>query len=74
MQLRLKEIRQQLGLTQEEVAVRAGLKRAALSHWECGRNSFPLERLPALAQALGVPEALLLDLRPANTPDQRRPA
>jgi len=63
MQLCLREIRQRLGLSQAQVALRAGCTRAAISHWECGRKWPPLMMIPKLAQALDVPEALLLDLR-----------
>lgn len=62
MHLCLREIRQRLGLSQAEVAVRAGCTRAAISHWECGRSWPPMEMIPLLAQALGVPNALLLCL------------
>jgi len=68
MQLCLREIRQRLGLSQAEVALRAGCTRAAISHWECGRQWPSLVMIPRLAQALDVPEALLLDLRRPCTP------
>lgn len=67
MHLCLREIRQRLGWSQAEVAQRVGCTRAAVSHWECGRQWPPLEMIPKLAQALHVPEALLLDLRPPQT-------
>lgn len=67
MRLCLRDIRCKLGLSQAEVAARAGCTRAAISHWECGRQHPPLPMIPRLAHALGVPEALLLDLRPAQT-------
>jgi transcriptional regulator with XRE-family HTH domain len=70
MQLCLRELRQRLGLSQAEVAVRAGCTRAAISHWERGRQWPPLVMIPKLAQALDVPEALLLDL---HTPCTHRP-
>lgn len=72
MHLCLREIRQRLGLSQAEVALRAGCTRAAVSHWECGRQHPPLVMIPRLAAALGVPEALLLDLRPATGQPPRR--
>ena len=66
MELKLREIRQRLGLKQRDVALRAGCTRAAIGHWECGRQWPPLPMIPRLADALGVPEAmlLLLDTRP----------
>lgn len=72
MQLCLREIRQRLGLSQAEVALRAGCTRAVISHWECGRQDPPLLMIPKLATALGVPEALLLDLRPTSCPTAQR--
>lgn len=72
MHLCLRDIRQRLGLSQAEVALRAGCKRASISHWECGRQDPPLGMIPRLATALGVPEALLLDLRPAACPTPHR--
>ena len=62
MELRLREIRERLGLRQQDVAVRVGCTRAVIGHWECGRQWPPLPMIPRLAEALGVPEALLLHL------------
>lgn len=73
MRLCLRAIRQQLGLSQAEVARRVGCRRASVSHWECGRQQPSLAMLPRLALALGVPVALLLDLRPpVRGPDSRQ--
>lgn len=76
MQLCLREIRQRLGLTQAQVAHRVGCQRASISHWECGRQIPPLTMIPPLAKALGVPEALLLDLEttPCNSVPHRNRA
>jgi transcriptional regulator with XRE-family HTH domain len=62
MRLRLREIREGLGWSQQTLAARAGCTRAAISHWECGRQWPPLLMIPRLADALGVPEAVLLHL------------
>ena len=70
MVLRLREIRESLGLSQQAVARDAGCTRAAISHWECGRQWPPMPMIPRLAHALGVSEALLLhlDKRPRLIP------
>jgi transcriptional regulator with XRE-family HTH domain len=70
MELRLREIREQLGLSQQDVARHAGCTRGAISHWECGRQWPPMPMIPRLAAALGVPEAILLhlDTRPRLVP------
>jgi transcriptional regulator with XRE-family HTH domain len=67
MELKLREIRERLGLRQQDVAVRAGCTRAAIGHWECGRQWPPMPMIPVLAAALGVPEALLLQLETRPT-------
>lgn len=61
MTLRLRELREQLGQSQAQVAAGAGCTRAAISHWECGRQWPALAMLPRLAHALGVPVKLLID-------------
>lgn len=56
----LRQVRQQLGLTQEELAQRTGLKRSWLSLVESGEIPNPsASRLAKLAGALGLsPEAM----------------
>ena len=71
MRLCLREIRERLNLTQGDVAARVGCTRAAVSHWECGRQLPPLWMIPRLSIALEVPEALLLDLRPDPSPESK---
>lgn len=71
MRLCLREIRERLGLTQDDVAALAGCKRASISHWECGRQVPSLRMIPRLAAALQVPEALLLDLHPPARPTEQ---
>lgn len=73
MTLRLREIREQLGRSQQDLAAQAGCTRAAISHWECGRQWPPLWMIPRLAAALGVPEALVLDLHGAPCRRRRGP-
>jgi transcriptional regulator with XRE-family HTH domain len=59
--MRLKELREQKGLTQEGLAKKAGVSRAYLSRLEMGRHDPPLSRLRKLATALGVKVGRLLE-------------
>lgn len=52
--VRLRELRQERGWSQEELAGRAGLHRTFLGGLERGRNSVSVDRLPELAHAFGV--------------------
>lgn len=54
MRLRLKELRERLGLTLEQMAERAPYSVSQLSRWENGKSNIPSERLPELAQAYGA--------------------
>ena len=59
--MRLKEIREQKGMTQEELAKRADVSRAYLSRLEMGRHDPPLSTVEKLAKALGVKAAKLIE-------------
>jgi len=50
---RLKRIREQLGLSQAQLAKRIGFSQKAVSHWERGERDIPTQALVALKQ-LGV--------------------
>ncbi len=56
----LREVRQEKGLSQEELADRAGLHRTYISQVERGLKSPSLRSLEEIAQALGVPASALL--------------
>jgi transcriptional regulator with XRE-family HTH domain len=56
----LKEVREFLGLSQEELAARAGLMPSAISHIEGGRREPNLKTLTKLTNALGVSSDRLL--------------
>jgi transcriptional regulator with XRE-family HTH domain len=58
--MRLKQLREHRGLTQEDLAKRAKVSRAYLSRLEMGRHDPPLSRLRKLAKSLGVPVTELL--------------
>lgn len=47
MEQQLKKLRKELGFTQEEFAARIGIKRAAISNYEIGRNE-PIDAVVAL--------------------------
>jgi transcriptional regulator with XRE-family HTH domain len=70
VELRLRQLRTHLGWKQRDLADQVGCTRAAISHWECGRDWPPLDMIPRLADALGVAEAhlLALDTRPRPCP------
>jgi len=52
--LKLKALREQAGISQYELAARAGLSRQALSHLEQGNRQPAWNTVKALAKALGV--------------------
>jgi transcriptional regulator with XRE-family HTH domain len=51
---RLKELREQAGLSQKELADKVGLSQRAVSHWEQGLREPGWSNVVALAEALGV--------------------
>jgi transcriptional regulator with XRE-family HTH domain len=51
---RLKELREQAGLSQTALAEAAGLSQSAIAHWERGRSEPIWSNVLALATALGV--------------------
>ena len=65
---RLKKLRKKAGLTQEELAEKAGVSNITISQWENGIYAPTMTRIKALAQALNVPESDLLN-DPPPQPD-----
>lgn len=51
---RLKQLRQTLNLSQEEVAWEADVAQGSISNYETGRNDIPLSVLVAICQALNT--------------------
>ena len=51
---RIRNYREQLGLTQGELASRVGLSNTTLSHIECGKGRPELNNLVLIANELGV--------------------
>jgi len=53
---RIKQARNELKMTQDELAKKCGVKRAAVSQWESGKSKSPTaENVMLLAKALGKP-------------------
>lgn len=59
--LRLKTLRKEKGLSQEELAERSGLNRPYISGIEQGKRNVSLEVMEKLAKALGVGIGELVD-------------
>jgi len=57
--INLKKYRNQLGLSQESFAEKAGLHRTYISAIECGKRSIALENIQKIADALGISTYLL---------------
>lgn len=58
---RVRHFRTIAGLSQEELAFRAGMKRSYLSDLERGTRNPTVQALGRIAAALGVPPARLLE-------------
>ena len=56
----LRDMRRAAGMTQTEVAGRLGISQASYAAWETGIARPTLEKLPPLANALGVGVDILL--------------
>lgn len=77
---RLKDLRRQSGLSQEQLANRIGVSRQAISKWESGTGRPEIEKLVALADVFAVSvDALLGGVpprqmeTPANTATKASP-
>jgi transcriptional regulator with XRE-family HTH domain len=64
----VRKMRQQIGLSQEALAAKAGLHRTFISSVECERRNLSIENIEKIADALDI-EAykLLLPLEGTNT-------
>lgn len=52
---RIQQAREELGITQQELAARLGCTQAALSNYELGKRRLYLANLERIAGALGKP-------------------
>lgn len=68
---RLRELRIQAGLTQDELAARAAVKRDAVARWEAGRREPSWGNILALCKALGV-EVGAFTVAPKDAPVPQR--
>ncbi len=59
--LRIKEARQDAGLTQAELAQAVGVSRSAVAQWETGRTGQVGANLSRIATVLGVSAGVLLE-------------
>ena len=66
---RLREVREEAGISQERLAELAGLHRTYVSSVERGKNNISLVNIERLALALGVS---LRDLMPADPPPLKK--
>lgn len=58
---RLRELMNERGVTADDLSQAVHRKPAAVRMWMCGSSSPPLHLLPALAEALGVTPADLVE-------------
>ena len=68
----VRRLRLSVGLSQEELAVRAGLHRTYVSSIERGQRNISIENVFALARALGCRPQDLLDADAGETPGADR--
>ena len=66
---RLREVREEAGISQETLAELAGLHRTYVSSVERGKNNISLVNIERLALALGVS---MRDLMPADSPPVKK--
>lgn len=52
---RLKQLRQQANMSQEELAEPVGVATKTVSYWENAHNPVTLSKIPLIAEALNIP-------------------
>jgi transcriptional regulator with XRE-family HTH domain len=67
---RIQQAREELGITQQELASRLGCTQAALSNYELGKRRLYLANLEQIATALGKPLSYFTE--PAADEDDTR--
>ena len=63
----LARIRKQRGLSQADLAELAGLSRRMINHYETHAIQPPIEKIEAIAKALGIKPSQLLDSKAKNS-------
>jgi DNA-binding XRE family transcriptional regulator len=58
--LKIRHVRETLGMSQEDLAKRIGYTRTSIVNIECGRQRLPLHQVEEIARALGVTTKHLL--------------
>jgi len=59
---KIRSLRKQAGLTQTELGDMLGVKKNAVSKWECGRvEDIPAGKIKAMARIFDVPPSYLID-------------
>lgn len=59
---KIKELRKNLGITQTELGEKLGVKKNAVSKWECGRvDDIPASKIKAMSALFSVPTSYLID-------------
>ena len=71
----VRQLRQERGMTQAELAARLSLGRTSITNLEKGQQSPPLSMLPEIASALGVDPLRLIAgaVRDGGSADGRQP-
>lgn len=60
----IKQLRKDMGMTQNQLAEKMGVERSAVAKWEAGAAQPSTAKLPALAEALGCSVADLFSKKP----------
>jgi len=68
--IKIQQAREELGITQRELAAKLGCTQAALSNYELGKRRLYLANLERIAGALGKPISYFTD--PAADEDDNR--
>ena len=71
---KIKTLRKAMGLTQTELGERVGVKKNAVSKWECGRvEDIPTSTIKELASLFGVSPSYLIDDADYQYPSNFKP-
>ena len=71
---KIKSLRKAMGLTQTELGERVGVKKNAVSKWECGRvEDIPTSTIKALANLFSVSPSYLIDDEGKSIPSNFSP-